>query len=279
MVDATALMALVTALTVTMTTTMTMTMTMSLGSQLPCYSNIPAILTSWSSLHSCDFCDFFIPVIPRSLCRTPAFCSVTCGTGVKLRDITCTDHQGAPVDESQCDRKLRPLYREECNQNPCYASSCAELKKVSEVTRDDDYNIYVNGGFIKVYCHNMDSSDPKEYITLPAGDSENYSEIYQKRLNHPLTCPYNGTRYVGCNCAKELNPHGGLSTFRKIRFNITTFTVITHSGGEQCIPVAPSHQWGYGQSRGTNQMALNSVVTGSGNSLQAVYAVGQQSPN
>jgi len=33
-----------------------------------------------------------------------------------------------------------------------------------------------------IYCHGMSSAEPWEYLTLPAGDSENYAEIYDKRL-------------------------------------------------------------------------------------------------
>ena len=30
----------------------------------------------------------------------------------------------------------------------------------------------------------MSSAEPREYLTLPAGDSENYAEIYDKRLGN-----------------------------------------------------------------------------------------------
>jgi hypothetical protein len=33
-----------------------------------------------------------------------------------------------------------------------------------------------------IYCHGMLTAQPREYLTLPAGDSENYAEIYDKRL-------------------------------------------------------------------------------------------------
>ena len=33
----------------------------------------------------------------------------------------------------------------------------------------------------QIYCNGMSYSHPKEYITLAAGDSDNYSEVYDKR--------------------------------------------------------------------------------------------------
>ena len=37
---------------------------------------------------------------------------------------------------------------------------------------------------VQVYCYNMQKSHPREYITLPAGETENYSEVYHHRLEH-----------------------------------------------------------------------------------------------
>ena len=33
----------------------------------------------------------------------------------------------------------------------------------------------------QIYCSDMASSHPKEYLTLAAEDSDNYSEVYDKR--------------------------------------------------------------------------------------------------
>jgi len=35
--------------------------------------------------------------------------------------------------------------------------------------------------FFQIYCSDMSRSNPKEYITLATGDSDNYSEVYDKR--------------------------------------------------------------------------------------------------
>ena len=33
----------------------------------------------------------------------------------------------------------------------------------------------------QIYCSDMSSPSPKEYITLSTRDSDNYSEVYDKR--------------------------------------------------------------------------------------------------
>ena len=65
---------------------------------------------------------------------------------------------------------------------------------VLQTTNDGEYELVLGGKNISVYCHNMASTYPKEYITLRANVSENYSEVYGKRLINPNTCPHNATR-------------------------------------------------------------------------------------
>lgn len=59
--------------------------------------------------------------------------------------------------------------------------SCLEAKRYFETTRDNEYMLVVGGRNMKIYCHGMATSEPKEYLTLPAGYRENYAEIYDKR--------------------------------------------------------------------------------------------------
>ena len=35
---------------------------------------------------------------------------------------------------------------------------------------------------VQIYCNEMDGAHPKEYLTLVAGDGDNYSEVYDKRF-------------------------------------------------------------------------------------------------
>ncbi|ODM87834.1 A disintegrin and metalloproteinase with thrombospondin motifs 9 [Orchesella cincta] len=59
---------------------------------------------------------------------------------------------------------------------------------------DGDYHIVRWRATVKIYCHGMTDlgKPPKEYVTV--SEDHNYSEIYEKRLIRPETCPRNGTR-------------------------------------------------------------------------------------
>ena len=59
--------------------------------------------------------------------------------------------------------------------------SCYDIHKRGNVKNDGEYDIYVRGKMIKIYCHDMQSGRPLEYLTLKTGYLENYSEIYNKR--------------------------------------------------------------------------------------------------
>jgi hypothetical protein len=34
---------------------------------------------------------------------------------------------------------------------------------------------------VSIYCHGMSTDSPQEYLSLPAGEDENFSEIYDRR--------------------------------------------------------------------------------------------------
>jgi len=46
--------------------------------------------------------------------------------------------------------------------------------------RDGEYRLNILGANASIYCHGMNTDEPKEYITLVAGDTENFAEIYDK---------------------------------------------------------------------------------------------------
>ena len=48
-------------------------------------------------------------------------------------------------------------------------------------TKDGEYTLIIGGRNMSIYCHGMAGKEPKEYLTLPAGDKENFAEIYDKR--------------------------------------------------------------------------------------------------
>ena len=66
--------------------------------------------------------------------------------------------------------------------------SCADIKEILGVEEDGHYCLDIESDdgndvsytSVEIYCHNMNTSNPKEFITLPAGPDENFS-----KTSHP----------------------------------------------------------------------------------------------
>ena len=64
----------------------------------------------------------------------------------------------------------------------------------SATTTDGEYDLEVEVGegerrVIKVYCHLMNTSSPREFLTLPTTNMmNNFSHIYSRRLILPNVC-------------------------------------------------------------------------------------------
>lgn len=60
-------------------------------------------------------------------------------------------------------------------------ASCAEARRVTGSTVDAEFLLVVGGKNMSVFCSGMNTSSPSEYLTLPAGERDNYAEIYDLR--------------------------------------------------------------------------------------------------
>ena len=63
--------------------------------------------------------------------------------------------------------------------------------RLGEASRDGEYELEVGGEgrLVRVYCHLMNTSSPREFITLPATNMmDNYSHIFSRRLILPNIC-------------------------------------------------------------------------------------------
>ena len=61
------------------------------------------------------------------------------------------------------------------------STSCAMTQRLRNAFSDGEYCLSVNGGGTtgtRVYCHDMATDSPREYVTLPAGPDNNYSETF-----------------------------------------------------------------------------------------------------
>lgn len=98
-----------------------------------------------------------------------------------MRRLFCHNKDGKKVPRYNCPAKLKPPRKRKCNQRRCGPATCMEMQKRFKSTRDGEYNLIIGGRNMSIYCYDMASREPKEYLTLPAGDKENYAEIYGKR--------------------------------------------------------------------------------------------------
>ena len=60
-------------------------------------------------------------------------------------------------------------------------TSCAMTQRLQNAFSDGEYCLSVDGGGTtgaRVYCHDMSTCSPREYLTLPAGPYINYSQTY-----------------------------------------------------------------------------------------------------
>jgi hypothetical protein len=50
-----------------------------------------------------------------------------------------------------------------------------------QAKEDKEYTLQIMGINVSIYCHGMSTYSPQEYLSLPAGEDENFSEIYDRR--------------------------------------------------------------------------------------------------
>ena len=63
--------------------------------------------------------------------------------------------------------------------------------RLGDSSRDGEYEMEVGGEgrLVRVYCHLMNTSSPREFLTLPATKlMDNYSHIFSRRLTLPNVC-------------------------------------------------------------------------------------------
>ena len=75
---------------------------------------------------------------------------------------------------------------------------CASKRKLNNQSKDGHYAFHVagpSGGNIEllIYCHDMDSASPKEYLSLPGGKQRNYVSASGEKINR---CLHNNGRFI-----------------------------------------------------------------------------------
>uniref|UniRef100_A0A671MNY0 A disintegrin and metalloproteinase with thrombospondin motifs 20-like n=1 Tax=Sinocyclocheilus anshuiensis TaxID=1608454 RepID=A0A671MNY0_9TELE len=151
-------------------------------------------------------------------------CSQTCGAGVMHRTVQCLSAQNLP--SQSCPLSSRPETHATCRQTDCELhTSCREVQVKGGVQKDGEHYIKVQAKILQIYCAEMQSGFPKEYVTLPSGQTDNYSEVYRYRLQNPFECPYNGSRRQDCACRNDYTA-AGYTVFHRVRLDLSSMCII-----------------------------------------------------
>ena len=145
-------------------------------------------------------------------------------------------------------------FRKKCqftklNFVPFLTGTCKGLQKTHRVHTDGDYLLTVRGRKVQIYCHQMNSTNPQEYISLrgkildshlkrrilmfqiwqyftwkflnPTDDRENYSQYFDRRSRNKDECLMSASdQWVDASLAS------GLTYFSKVRIDLHSLQVI-----------------------------------------------------
>uniref|UniRef100_A0A672ZSK0 ADAM metallopeptidase with thrombospondin type 1 motif 20 n=1 Tax=Sphaeramia orbicularis TaxID=375764 RepID=A0A672ZSK0_9TELE len=151
-------------------------------------------------------------------------CSQTCGAGVMERRVECVTSKGH--SSKHCRPTDRPESQAACQDRECQLfSSCREVQMRQGVRMDGEYYLKVKSRILQIYCAEMQTDFPKEYVTLRSGQTDNFSEVYGHRLLNPFECPYNGSRRQDCDCRNDYSA-AGYTLFHKVRLDLSSLRIM-----------------------------------------------------
>uniref|UniRef100_A0A3Q2FEI2 ADAM metallopeptidase with thrombospondin type 1 motif 20 n=1 Tax=Cyprinodon variegatus TaxID=28743 RepID=A0A3Q2FEI2_CYPVA len=152
-------------------------------------------------------------------------CSQTCGSGVMERRIECVTSKGQL--SKHCRPSERPASQATCQERQCEALTFTvlEVQLRQGVRIDGEYYLKIKFRTLQIYCAEMQTDFPKEYVTLRSGQTDNYSEVYGQRLINPFECPYNGSRRQDCACKNDYSA-AGYTLFHKVRLDLNSLRII-----------------------------------------------------
>ncbi|PWA28495.1 hypothetical protein CCH79_00016334 [Gambusia affinis] len=178
-------------------------------------------------------------------------CSLTCGAGMMERRVECVTSEGQM--SKHCRPSDRPESQAACQERQSYwltgpvvsnqaaakssagkvkmissgqvFTSCRDIQRTQRVRMDGEYYLKVKFRTLQIYCAEMQTDFPKEYVTLRSGQTDNYSEVYGHRLINPFECPYNGSRRQDCECRNDYSA-AGYTLFHKVRLDLSSLQIM-----------------------------------------------------
>ncbi|XP_026831616.1 A disintegrin and metalloproteinase with thrombospondin motifs 9 isoform X2 [Drosophila erecta] len=97
--------------------------------------------------------------------------------------------------------------------------SCADLKEMHGYNEDGNYQLEVRSRMVHIYCHQMSSRTPREYVNVDP--QENYSIYYEYRTKQTNSCPPESRAHEYYN-----DQNSGRTHFKKLRLNITDLRIL-----------------------------------------------------
>ncbi|XP_055637495.1 A disintegrin and metalloproteinase with thrombospondin motifs 20 isoform X2 [Toxorhynchites rutilus septentrionalis] len=166
-------------------------------------------------------------------CETHSFCRWSTARwnrckcdGFQRRNVKCYDEL-TKTESNRCPEP-RPMQKKKCTPapdcRPRYSKSisytCQDIQRSRRIRQDGEYTLNIKGRPVSIYCHNMTSNNPTEYLTLKSGIVENYAIYINKRAANAGFCSQSSEDWVDNSIIY------GATHYRKIRLNIHTLKVI-----------------------------------------------------
>ncbi|XP_046350236.2 A disintegrin and metalloproteinase with thrombospondin motifs 9-like [Haliotis rufescens] len=150
-------------------------------------------------------------LICASLCSRDDICAA-----VTFQDGQCSIYRSSLLTSGKARPGARTLIKKQ--GKPVHA--CSDVKKVDPNAGDGEYWIHTDApSFIgypsKIFCHNMNSGSPQEFVTLPFTKTAVFPQLTnQYCMQETTVMSGNGIQNVGT------------THFSKIRVNITTMAIV-----------------------------------------------------
>ncbi|KAK7086798.1 hypothetical protein SK128_005476 [Halocaridina rubra] len=129
-------------------------------------------------------------------------CQGVCGErGRQRRSVNCINTNRQRVRRSYCPKDLRPRRKQKCINDPCGYTSCEQARQAHQLYVDGEYSLLVGGRNMSIFCYGMNTTEPMEYLTLPAGEEGNFAEFYNKISKHQFIIAGKMRDYYAGNAA------------------------------------------------------------------------------
>ncbi|CDS42751.1 a disintegrin and metalloproteinase with [Echinococcus multilocularis] len=196
-------------------------------------------------------------------------CPYACGKHSRYRNVRCVDDLGEEYADHLCQAHLRPDSWSICpDACPDLPISCWDQKQRHPASSDGLYELAVHRRVVRIYCSDMESSYPREYLPL---HHLNYASIWHFKEAREQNCSSTNVYYKGkvtdtnvtSGTPSEIQslellefPADSVTVFKKLHINLNSLHVdifderFSETLGTRFVPYASAKSC----SRGTSQL-------------------------